>query len=237
MPGKQIYTTLGEYVISSHQQEADIFFSPCKHEEADTRIILHLAHCRKEAHASAMIRTVDSDVVVLAIAYFHQLGFEQLYVAYGVGKKFSYIPCHEIAESLQPQKCRALPFFHSITGCDTTSSFASKGKKSAWDAWNSCPAVTDSMIALSSCPTEVTDDHMEEIEQFIIVMYCKTCPLSKCNEARRDLFTHGSQTLEHIPPTSAALLEHTKRAAYQAGYCWGQCLEARQELPSPSDWG
>ena len=38
-------------------------------------------------------------------------------------------------------------------------------------------------------------------------------------------------------PAHAALIEHTKRAAYQAGHCWGQVMVAAPELPSPSDWG
>ena len=35
----------------------------------------------------------------------------------------------------------------------------------------------------------------------------------------------------------AALIQHTKWATYQAGYCWGQVMIAAPELPSPSDWG
>ena len=40
-----------------------------------------------------------------------------------------------------------------------------------------------------------------------------------------------------IPPTSAALLQHTKRAAYQSGQIWGQCLVPIQKIPCPSEEG
>ena len=40
-----------------------------------------------------------------------------------------------------------------------------------------------------------------------------------------------------IPLTRAALLEHTKRAAYQGGHVWGQSLNFSQDIPSPEDWG
>ena len=32
-------------------------------------------------------------------------------------------------------------------------------------------------------------------------------------------------------------LQHTMRAAYQAGHCWAQATIASIELPSPSEWG
>ena len=40
------------------------------------------------------------------------------------------------------EKSTALPIFHCYTGCDTTSAFCGKGKKSAWEAWTSYPEVT-----------------------------------------------------------------------------------------------
>ena len=39
--------------------------APCNHEEADSRITLHAADA---AHKKILIRTVDTDVVVLAVA-------------------------------------------------------------------------------------------------------------------------------------------------------------------------
>ena len=45
------------------------------------------------------------------------------------------------------------------------------------------------------------------------------------------------RSIENIPPTYGALVEHTKRVAYQAGYCWGQSLTPDPTLPSPAEWG
>ena len=39
------------------------------------------------------------------------------------------------------------------------------------------------------------------------------------------------------PPTESALIEHTKRAVYQAGHVWGQSLILEPALPSPKQWG
>ena len=39
-----------------------------------------------------MIRTVDTDVVVIAVAKFLQIGLEELWVAFGTGKNYRQ-PC------------------------------------------------------------------------------------------------------------------------------------------------
>ena len=56
------------------------------------------------------------------------------------------------------------------------------------------------------------------------------------NQARKQLFTQKGRSIEGIPPTKAALIQHTKWATYQAGYCCGQVMIAAPELPSRSDW-
>ena len=49
--------------------------SPCDHKEADTRLFLHVQHAR----SSAIIETVDTDVVIIAIFCFKDLGIERLW--------------------------------------------------------------------------------------------------------------------------------------------------------------
>ena len=113
--------------------------SPCTHEEADTRIILHTADMARAGHKSILIRTVDSDVVVIATAHFHTIkmnGLEQLWVAFSIVKSFRYLPIHFYANALGNEKAKALLFFHTFTGCDTTSSLAGCGKNTVWDTWN-----------------------------------------------------------------------------------------------------
>lgn len=55
--------------------------------------------------------------------------------------------------------------------------------------------------------------------------------------ARKQLFAQGSRTIDRVPPTKAALQQHIKRATYQAGHVWSQCLATVPELPSPGEWG
>ena len=42
--------------------------------------------------------------------------------------------------------------------------------------------------------------------------------------------------MENIPLTQASLLQHTKRAVYQAGHVWGSSLIAKPQIqPSPQE--
>ena len=137
-----------------------------------------------------------------------------------------------------PTKARSLIAFHAFTGCDQTSSFAGRGKKVAWTTWKVYDKITPAFFTLSSMPTEdILKEHMPTIERCVVLMYDRTSFCLTVNEAHKDLFTRKGQSIENIPPSYGALVEHTKRIAYQAGHCWGQSLTPEPILPSPSKWG
>ncbi|KAK0150015.1 hypothetical protein N1851_009250 [Merluccius polli] len=183
------------------------------------------------------LRTVDTDVVVLAIAHVSELDIEELWVAFGTGKNFRYIPAHEIAKSLGPDKSKALPVFHAFTGCDTVSAFATRGKKTAWDTWNAYDMATEAFMALSKAPKSIPEEVISIVERFTILLYFRTSSQVNIDQARLELFTKKGRGMEQIPPTKEALVQHLKRAVYQGGHCWGQALEVAPNMPSPADWG
>ena len=75
------------------------------------------------------IRTVDTDVVVIAVAAAECIRIYQLWVAFGAGKSFRFLAAHEMAQALGPDKCRGLPACLAFTGCDTVSSFGGRNKQ------------------------------------------------------------------------------------------------------------
>ena len=110
--------------------------SPCSPEEADSRMLLHVTHAAQHGHHHILIRTVDTDVVDLAVFAITYLpaGCE-LWLAFGTGKSFRYVAANQLAVNLRPEMSCALPIFHALTCCDTVSSFAGHGKKTAWSTW------------------------------------------------------------------------------------------------------
>ncbi|MES9879581.1 MAG: hypothetical protein ABW185_01720 [Sedimenticola sp.] len=224
---KHVISTKGTGVVSNLPFNAD-GLAPCNHEEADTRMMLHLTDAVSSGFQRILLSTVDTDVVVLAIAAADTIGVEQLWVAFGTAQHHRYIPVHEIA---------ALPVFHAYTGCDTVSSFATKGKKTAWDTWKAFDNVTVAFRNLSKGPAHICDDDMDILERFTILLYDRTSSKVNIDDARQELFTKKGRAMEAIPPTRAALVQHTKRATYQGEHCWGNASTVNVEMPSPEDWG
>ena len=74
-------------------------------------MFIHVKHASARGLKKVLIRTVDTDVVILAIAYARKLELQELWIAFGVGNHFRYLPIHKITTSLTQQQCEALPFF------------------------------------------------------------------------------------------------------------------------------
>ena len=108
---------------------------------------------------------------------------------------------------------------------------------SAWQTWEAYPDATEVFQMMSSKPSDITDDDLAVLERCLVLLYDRTCELQTVNETRRYLFSKKSRKMENIPPSQAALLEHSKRAAFQAGHIWGQTLVSEPEVPTPGEWG
>ena len=175
---------------------------------------------------------------MLAVAFAGQLRNPQdieVWLLLGTGSRMHYVAVHEIAKGLGFQMSKAFPFSHAFTGCDTVSSFASKGKKTALATWKIYPSVAESFLELSDRPSSIQLDS-KCFERFVVQLYDRISTTTSVNDARKHLFTQG-KSFDAMPPTKAALLQHAKRAAYQAGYCWAQALTPSPVLPSPDMWG
>ena len=64
-----IVFTLLDGVVSSRDGQNTNGLQTCSNEEADTRMLLHLKDTINSGFKTVMIRTVDTDVVVLAVAH------------------------------------------------------------------------------------------------------------------------------------------------------------------------
>ncbi len=157
---KQFITTKSKDILCTlaHNNIANV--APRTHEEADTGIILHAADAVQEGHRKIVLRKVDTDVLVLAIALAGSLQEQQVevWIAMGTGSDLRYIAAHEISNSLGLDMSKSLPVFHAFTGCDTVSCFAGRGKKTALTAWKSYPAVTDAFVQLVTTPAPVVSE-------------------------------------------------------------------------------
>ena len=131
LPDSEVICTAALDVIGSTTIAG---MAPCNHEETDTHIFVHAKHASVNGMKKILIRTVDTQVLIL--------DEEELWIAFEVGKHLHYLSIHKIASSLNTEQCEGLPFFHALTGCDTVSLFSGKCKKTAFQAWKCYPEAT-----------------------------------------------------------------------------------------------
>ena len=85
--------------------------------------------CSSKGNTNITISSSDTvtDVAALAISVCIDLHINELWIAFGQEKDFRKIQVHRMTKPLGP-RCRALPFVHAFTGCDTLSAFVEKEK-------------------------------------------------------------------------------------------------------------
>ena len=129
-----------------------------------TPAFLHVADAVKNGLTKVSVRSVDTDVVVLAVALYKKLDAQDLWVAFGSEAHFHHAPVHELVASLHPRACVTLPAFHALTGCDTVSAFSGRGKHTAWETWKSFPDVTDAFEKMLQMPCSISESSMALLE-------------------------------------------------------------------------
>ncbi len=104
---------------------------------------------------------------------------------------------------------------------------------------NAYPEVTETFMYMSTHPhMSLTKEsqHFQNLERFTVILYDRASSLESVDEARKELFCQKNRTMESIPPTQDALLQHSKRVVYQAGI-WTTSELAQQHTPTPEGHG
>ncbi|KAG0713094.1 hypothetical protein GWK47_016978 [Chionoecetes opilio] len=211
-------------------------------------MMIHLADAVRDGFQKILLRTVDTDIVVLAVAATTKLKIQELWVAFGTGQHFRYIAAHEIAAFFGPDKSQALPMFHAYTGCDTVSSFNTRGKKTAWDTWKVFDELTPALVHLSTGTADISDDVVAVLERFTILLYDRTSNLVNIDEARQALFTKKGRAMEasyspyqRSPGTTNQegcvhgwpLLGKHAQGCYGSALTWGLGMDRSPQLETP----
>ena len=109
----------------------------CTSEEADPRLVRHTRDALLQDYSFVMVRTIDTDVLVLLISltFRGDIPNGSVYAALcSSDSNVKYFSINDIVRELD-DVTRALPFFYAFTGCNTTYSIFNKGKCKCWDVW------------------------------------------------------------------------------------------------------
>ena len=77
---------------------------------------------------------------------------------------------------------------------------------------------------------------MPDLERFVVLLYHKTSSKLEVNESHFELFPAMERQIDNIPPTAAALVEHTKRAVLHANI-WNQINKRETNELDPVSFG
>ena len=67
-------------------------------------------------------------MLVLSVSHCEEIGCGELRFWTELKDRIRYNPVEKIATSLGTHLCKAIPAFHALPGCDSTSSFCRTGK-------------------------------------------------------------------------------------------------------------
>ena len=155
--------------LQANHEEADTRLFPAKHaSQPDSRIIIH---------------SPNTDVLVLRISFYVELGCKELWLRTGSKDRLQYIPLHEISTKVGPKICKALLAFYALTGSDVTSAFARVGKKRAYNILEDSEIHQESLSQLGQIT--LTEDVIKQCVKFVYSLYPTTKKtLSSMDELR-----------------------------------------------------
>ena len=208
----------------------------CTHEEADTRILFHASHASQHGYHSVIIVSEDTDVFILCLAFCTRLSC-QMYQKSGTQARVKYIDITKISAAIGPDLCKPLIGLHSFTGCDSVSSFAGRGKVSAFKIASSNLEYLEALQQLGM-NWEISTELVQLLQGFTCLVYNVKARTTNINELRYRLFCLRKGEVEswQLPPCASSLKKHCLRANYQAAI-WQRALEGCPDTPSPDGHG
>ena len=217
----------------------------CTSEEADQRAVRHARDAISQGYEFVLVQTIDTDVLVLLISFAGTFGGESISVYAALSSPtgdVTYYDVKDIASKIGLDAANALPFFYAFTGCDTVSSIFNHGKCKCWDVWKNDERnkdITSVFISLGRLPQTVSEHHVDVLEYYIKRLYSPNAR-EVSQSLAVDRLTHFQRSTDNdvrkLPMSRPALLEHTRRACFQAGYLWMECVR-NVTLPDPTLWG
>ena len=221
------------------------------HEEADSRMIFHIGQL--SSPANVVVKTVDTDVVIIALGCINQLQDKNVWIEAGLQSKntLRYISINQIFDHFGQSFCKSLPAFHAFTGYDYTSSFNRKGKTRPLKLLEKNSKVQDAFANLGQLEY-VTEEVKCTIEYFVCQMYGKS-KLTSVDQARLEIFlakykpkkrTDGlinQQQLKKMdstmmPPCSKVLMQKIRRCIFITNI-WQNATRAEPTTYVPTDFG
>ena len=229
---KELYLCTTSVLRLTSESVENVHELDSNHDEADTKLVLHAKHAF-ERRETVFIRTVDTDVLVIALHHLHvallKSADQNLILIMGMGKHKRSVSANAILANLPVSLKSSLLPLHALTGCDTVSSIARVTKQKA------VKTVVNHQIDLSQIgqSLQVSESVVSTVERMMTLFYGHYTDIT---DARYHLLATKEITEYQLPPSLNAIKYHAIRANYQA-WLWNQATTAQVDAPPPSDHG
>ena len=240
-----IYITYNDTVISNNNNVLnENLITVCTSEEADSQIIRHAINLGVNDYKEVLVETIDSDVVVLSFGYTNivkDAGIEKFSVVYEPKEK--YFDVFDNLSNFGEDICGALPFFHVLTGWNTTSSFYQLDKAKFWETWmkqynDNNESLIRTFIDLGDKPTNIDPNEIDIIAKYIYNCYGLDTSSVNSFEALHlcQLLNTPNICLWTLAPSVPAIEQHVRPTCIQARYLW-KLSHLKLDIRDPTSWG
>ena len=165
-------------------------------------MFLHALHSSDAAHQQILIKSSGTDVEVLACTFREYISAD-IFLLCGTRSRARVINVTQVCEQLGVEVYQALPGLHVLTGCDTVSSFAGKGKKRllmSWKLTKTAEQVSIESASVSHQSEKILEKWRSSFVHFTMILNC--CIV---NDTRYKLFCKNQNVQSYqLPPTHAA---------------------------------
>ena len=108
-----------------------MYLLPCDYEEADSRMCIHVKDAVQKGAQKILVRTVDTDVVIIIAGVFFRRQTEfpelQIWIGFGTGKHFKHYFVNEMCQNLGDDRSKGLLLIHAFSWSDTPSHCFGRG--------------------------------------------------------------------------------------------------------------
>ena len=223
-----------ESIILTRDSAPMAFDLSSDHEEADSRMFVHVKHAKVVDNAKrVIIWSIDTDVATICLRTVKELNTQQLFFMTGTKQRKRFIPMHAILDNLGDDISIALSDLHALTGCDSNSALSGHGKKSILKvAQSNLTLVSQLDDNFGIDPTTVSEEATEVCLDLASLIYTGKESNMDLAKMRKDLFEKKQLVSDKLPATFLEYHEHIKRANFQA-YIWNNATVPLLNLPSP----
>ena len=185
--GKQIFNS-GTTSVSA--AGASHYMPECNHEEADTRMLIHLQDALENGANTCLVCTVDTDVIVIIVEKVHYLREQHpaadVWIEFGTGRNFRYLHINATCNVLGREKAIALPIFTQLLAVIQLLHFLGKGRSQHGMHRKHSQRLQRHFFTWLVIHMFLSI--LKLLDCFCVIIYDKTSSLEYVNEAQRELF-------------------------------------------------